>query len=657
MSSQEELPVRPPATRLLSETTFQMATFIQIPMKGESTDGPVSSVPENTRILKMKALEDLFKGTEREVLYRVNMLIQQHTNFNEIERGMGGNSVLHIAVIKRFLTVAEKLIDHGADLLATNNEGHIPLYFALARRKWDTMAALLLSKTEPYIVRYLFGDKRSAPQHTENDVKCHEGSNGDQGRNRLENVKDTFSFTKIAKDFSRFKETVWIILDKLQENVDGKNVACVKILEEDGNGKEPNNKGYDVRCQSAFHFIAEELITGFANHPVSRALILHKWNNWAFKRFLRNTILYLLSFIALSFSAVTGAHTDDIMKYDSGLDYARAVFEVLSYIFALKNVVVEISQMVRFKLYYWQQFFNWMDIGAALFIILVLPLRFADYKAHWLIFALGYLMWAMKGLKFAAVNSYTAAYAETLRGILARDFVMFALFFCAVELAFGGTILLVLKAENSLSINKDTSTLWDIWFVGLRTMIEAQPVVGYTEADGYGPFATIALLVFLTVIIVILLNILIAQLVTTYQNASTTAQLKFWVNRAWIIAQFEKNEWNSCYIKSKWRHHYEPVIPIDVDENPIEELEDTRTSILQLEKRLVHTDLTIQTIQTKQSGLIDHVREIKTKQNAIFDQVSEMKSKQSRLCDQLEEIKALLQRPNSREVIVKSAND
>ena len=54
---------------------------------------------------------------------------------------------------------------------------------------------------------------------------------------------------------------------------------------------------------------------------------------------------------------------------------------------------------------------------------------------------------------------------------------------------------------------------------------------------------------FLFVTLVIMLNILIAQLIDTYQNVQADAQRGLEVNRAWNVARVELNSWFHGQVK------------------------------------------------------------------------------------------------------------
>lgn len=103
------------------------------------------------------------------------MLVHQHTDLNKLQRDVDGFGILHHAVINKFVTVAEKLIENGATMLDNDSNGNTPLHYALGidtitqqdqdenedrlekekkekkkASKCDEMAALLISKIKPF---------------------------------------------------------------------------------------------------------------------------------------------------------------------------------------------------------------------------------------------------------------------------------------------------------------------------------------------------------------------------------------------------------------------------------------------------------------------------------------------------------------------------
>ncbi|XP_053377738.1 uncharacterized protein LOC123529780 isoform X5 [Mercenaria mercenaria] len=181
---------------------------------------------------------------------------------------------------------------------------------------------------------------------------------------------------------------------------------------------------------------------------------------------------------------------------------------------------------------------------------------------------------------------------------------------------------LVMVAQTVCTeINQLRRTFWGILFVGVRSLTEAQPVVDYTGEDGYGAVSVIFMVCFLFTCIVILLNILIAQLSDTYQKVQQDAQRGLEVNRAWIVAKVELNSFffGKDFRTSRYAE-YEDIEDLkDVltkwDSPPLNEmnkyvkdiwdtLDNHKMNLLTIQHRLVRQENTLRTIQDQLRFLI-----------------------------------------------------
>ncbi|XP_053381356.1 uncharacterized protein LOC123563805 [Mercenaria mercenaria] len=530
-----------------------------------------------------------------QALNAVNAYIHGGGDPNKVQDKETGNTFLHCAAKHNFKNVAEKLLEHGMNALAKNKDGKIALQIAIDK-KHDDMSALIARNMKPVELRCLFGRSK------ENDE-----------------IFDIDS--ELINSNCDFTETLLAVLDSLKdEKEDGVDVYDTKLLEEDKSGKLPDDPAFNCKDHTVFHILAEKGHKEAINHHILRLMISHKWNEWARKKFVTNFVLYLLSLFSLTFSVAVGATSADVREYDTRLQHSRAVFEIVAYGFVIKAIVNEIIQVVRHRLTYCKQLLNWLELISAVLLLLVLPVRYINIRAHWYIFAVGYFLWVIKIFKYAVVFSETGAYAESLRTIFWRNFLPFSLLFCIVNLAFGGTFLLVLKGDGDLDIHDETSSMWGIWYVGLRTMIEAQPVVEYTGSEGYRSMGTIVMLMFMAMTIVVLLNILIAQLTETYHIIQSDAWKSVVVNRAWIIARLERNAvpcplqciqecikhrlpvcLSRC-LQGKENRVYERYLSnkdfkmLQKHSTPMEQIS---SSLSHMENKLVKTDLKIQTVKTR----------------------------------------------------------
>lgn len=83
---------------------------------------------------------------------------------------------------------------------------------------------------------------------------------------------------------------------------------------------------------------------------------------------------------------------------------------------------------------------------------------------------------------------------------------------------------------------------YNVLFTGIRVMIEGGSIVDqYFGPAGFRWLGVIVYLVFLFLVIVVLLNLLIAQMSDTYSSVQQDAQRSLAINRAWIVARVEHN--------------------------------------------------------------------------------------------------------------------
>ncbi|KAF6036587.1 hypothetical protein EB796_005121 [Bugula neritina] len=95
-----------------------------------------------------------------------------------------------------------------------------------------------------------------------------------------------------------------------------------------------------------------------------------------------------------------------------------------------------------------------------------------------------------------------------------KEFVDFLIMFFIIMLAFSGSFAMALRLDGTLASTNNIRTRW---------------------------YATILFLAFLFVCMVMLMNILIAQLSDTYESMRRNAQLEVYLNRAWIVSRVEVN--------------------------------------------------------------------------------------------------------------------
>ncbi|XP_053377737.1 uncharacterized protein LOC123529780 isoform X4 [Mercenaria mercenaria] len=464
--------------------------------------------------------------------------------------------------------LVNNLINRGASTSTADSELKTPLHHAV-RRNLKGVAAKLLEKDAFPHARDKHGTlPLKIAMDNKNDDMCAlllaympnafvRGLFISCGRKVAE-----FSIHDLLRIETSMQKTILSILDCLIETRGSTDRLRVyyDLLECDEDGRTPTDSNFFEKSRSPLQVIAKKRNKNIVYHDAVRLLIRRKWKLYAKKRF-------------------------------------------------------------QHKLEYFHDPFNWFDMSSAILLICVVPLRFTHNNAQWHVFAFGYLFWTIRIFKFAAVFRQIGAYTQILARIIAHDFIQFGVVFLVILLAFSGSFFLSLRGDRDLDTHNETSTFWGILFVGVRSLTEAQPVVDYTGEDGYGAVSVIFMVCFLFTCIVILLNILIAQLSDTYQKVQQDAQRGLEVNRAWIVAKVELNSFffGKDFRTSRYAE-YEDIEDLkDVltkwDSPPLNEmnkyvkdiwdtLDNHKMNLLTIQHRLVRQENTLRTIQDQLRFLI-----------------------------------------------------
>ncbi|KAK3098318.1 hypothetical protein FSP39_018374 [Pinctada imbricata] len=493
---------------------------------------------------------------EAKVQLLVNTIL--HRGANPSATNADSWTSLHYAVNKRFKGVCSKLLESDAWPEARDKKGVMPYTLAYESGN-DDICAMLLAYMDNHLVRSL---------HI---------SDGDKPAE--------FSFHRLL--LAGMQRTVLAVLDCMieQRTPSGEMKVYYSILEADDNGRVPSDPEFNRHSKSPLQIIAKsgnkvldnilatssresfmkedngddifnlkKVVTNHDADSVNRDEIVNV-NFGLFEQrhdvtSIVNSFFYILTLFSLTFAGITAATISDPMQYNSPLQIARGVFEIWSFGMATITLLTEINQLFKHKLEYFSDAFNWIDITSAMMVIAILPLRMTHRNEQWHVFSIAYLLWTLRIFKYAAVFRQTGAYAQILWRILAHDFIQFTIVFMVILLAFSGALFLALRGEGSVEMFEETSSFWRILFVGVRVLIEGESIIEYTS---FRLMSCILMVMFLFIILVLLLNILIAQLSDTYQNVQQDAQRGLEVNRAWIVARVELN---SLYVGKGHRTIY-----------------------------------------------------------------------------------------------------
>ncbi|XP_045166668.1 uncharacterized protein LOC123530043 [Mercenaria mercenaria] len=532
------------------------------------------------------------KPEETKRLVFVNNLIHRGANISTTDSEF--RTPLHHAVKNNHRVIAAKLLENDAIPILRDKNGTLPLKTAMDEEN-DDICALLLAYMPNAFVRELF----------------------------VSNTKKAeFSIHDLVRLDANMQKTILSILDCLIETSGSSNSLTVyyDLLECDNNGRTPSDSQFNESSKSALQIIAKKGNKNIIYHDAVRLLIRRKWKEYAQRRFQLNSLLYIIGLFCITYSAIVAVMAPDPTVYSDRLQISRAVFEVLSCLMIGQTVLIEINQMRRHKIEYFHDTFNWFDFSSSILLICVIPLRFLHIDAQWHVFAFGYLIWTIRILKFAAVFRQTGTYTQILARIITHDFIQFGVVFLVILLAFSGSFFLSLRGDKNLDTHHETSTFLGILFVGVRSLTEAQPIVDYTGEEGYGTISVIFMVCFLFTCIVILLNILIAQLSDTYQKVQQDAQRGLEADRAWIVAGVELNSFfcGRTYRKDNYKKYEDfkdlkKVLtkwespPLNETNKYVKDIWDTldnqKMSLLTIQHRQVRQENILRNIQDQLHGL------------------------------------------------------
>ncbi|WAR13042.1 TRPV3-like protein [Mya arenaria] len=518
---------------------------------------------------------------ESKILVMVNSLIHRGANTSAADESL--KTPLHFAVEQGLKgSVTGKLLENDALPHSRDRDGRLALETALKNEN-DELAALLLAYMPNRFVRGLFLSDNNKPAE--------------------------FSLHKLIRS-EKLQRTVLSVLDCTIESQGSANSIKVYYgaLEADEAGQPPDHPEFKYTDKSCLHVIAKQ------GNKVKHSL-LHAF-----------AVLHHVR----SGDVSDGAGPKDLSWYPardtSGLRgpvarhgrthiaHGNQSVEKRSHVFYIH----------RHRLEYFHDVFNWFDFSASILLVVVVPLRFTDNIAQWHVLAIGYILWTLRIFKYAAVFRQSGAYALILSRILVYDFMQFILVFIVILLAFSVSFYLALRGDSGLNIHDETRCAINIK-VYKRSLSCLQIYTSFITIVGTRTctkiiLSMILMLCFLFTCIVILLNILIAQVTDTYQKVQQDAQRGLEVNRAWIVSRVELN---SCIFGHTHYKEFEEIKDLksvlDKWESPPlnemskyvrdvwDSIDSHRLSLLTVQQRLARQENTLRDIQEQLSCLVEAV--------------------------------------------------
>ncbi|CAH3129357.1 unnamed protein product [Pocillopora meandrina] len=276
--------------------------------------------------------------------------------------------------------------------------------------------------------------------------------------------------------------------------------------------KQIDNKYFSLKDKSCLLLIAKSKHMEALQHPVVRMLIKTKWNSYGFVFLCLQAAFYVIFLLFLSYSLIHGSTRTDPTQYRGVTDFLCGICEVVTLAMAVFYICEEFNQMrVDGSSYFtdWMTLFDWLGL---LLILCIMPLRYTHSKLQWMVASLAFLFNFLRIFEFSCVTRTTGLYTKTLAKIILYDVTKSMTVFVVIFLSFCGAIALSLRYSTE---NHHFRNLEDVFISGFRALTEQQPMV-VEDYSAFNWLSILLMMAYMGTVTVILLNILIAQMSTTY---------------------------------------------------------------------------------------------------------------------------------------------
>nr|XP_058942594.1 transient receptor potential cation channel subfamily V member 2-like [Pocillopora verrucosa] len=250
----------------------------------------------------------------------------------------------------------------------------------------------------------------------------------------------------------------------------------------------------------------------------------------------------------------------------------------------------EINQMrIERQSYFteWMTLFDWLGL---LLILCIIPFRYIGSKAQWIFASLAVLFNFLRIFKFSCVTRTTGLYTKALAKIIQEDLTRFIAVFIVIFLPFCCALFLSLRQGSNQY--HQFSGLGDVLLSGFRAVFEHRPI-----AEDYSSFNWLSILLMLAymwTVIVILLNMLIAQMSTTYIQAKKVARVEYDVDRILQLTRMERFPFLNLRVKyykeGEWiseKKLAEELLEFSEDRKPWESVEEKLNAIRDMMRTMV----------------------------------------------------------------------
>ncbi|XP_022779717.1 uncharacterized protein LOC111321174, partial [Stylophora pistillata] len=355
-----------------------------------------------------------------------------------------------------------------------------------------------------------------------------------------------------------------------------------KIVASDGQ-QQIENKYFNWRDNSCLHAIAMSNNKEALQHPVVRMLIKTKWRSYG-HLFLSLQAAFLCIFLlCMSFSLLHASIRLDSTRYSGVLDSLRGLCEVVTLLMVGFYVCEEINQIrIEGRSYFteWMALFDWLGL---LLILCIIPLRYIAHKAQWMVTSLAFLFNFMRIFKFSCVSRTTGLYTKTLAKIILHDVTRSMAVFVVIFFSFCGALTLSL-CYSGFRENQELRGFGNVLLSGFQALSDQYPMV--EDYSTFNWLSVLLMMAYMGTVTVILLNILVAQMSTTYTQAKKVARLEYDVDRILQLTRMERFPFLNLRVKyykeGDWISEMnlaKELLEFSEDRNPWESVEEKLSAI------------------------------------------------------------------------------
>lgn len=403
------------------------------------------------------------------------------------------NTALHYASLSGRLSLCKLLVSRGADVDAKNCSGKTPLNMAVYGDKYD-IVVWLLSQQEPSCLKW-----------------------------------DGLIFRKLME---KQPEAAIMYLDKFAFERGAATYGSVNVEYVDLNLMygEPD---VAIDATPLALAVAKANTKNVLVHRSMRYIMDIKWKLVRYI-FLRELYAYLG--LLLSYYATIIFGSPNWISLSSPSDYGVMVLRTVAWLCCLYLVVmVELFEFRGGN--YFNSYWNWLNMISYGAILASVPLEFIggpfSPASYGLLALITVSLW-LNLLQYLCIHKRTGLLIATM-GRMIHDVCQFIVLYSIFLMGFSSALYLILRGcvgyENY--VNAMITVL--LMLFGNITYDPYKNATGWKWA-----FSNLLLLVYLVCVVVMLLNVLIAMLSTSYDLITEAAEEQYWLNKAETILRIER---------------------------------------------------------------------------------------------------------------------